>query len=48
MKKVLILEDDPALVDALRFELGDLECEIKITIDGASGVQVQETKSFKT
>ncbi len=39
MKKVLIVEDDPNIVDLLEIHLQDLDCQINRTHDGESGLR---------
>lgn len=38
MKKVLIVEDDPDLVELLKIHLGDLDCHLDIAMDGQTGL----------
>lgn len=46
MKKVLIVEDDPNIVDLLEIHLKDLECQITRTYDGATGLEKALGQSF--
>lgn len=39
MKKVLIVEDDPAIVDLLEIHIKDLNCEVMKAYDGEKGVE---------
>ena len=39
MKKVLIIEDDPNIVDLLEIHLRDLDCQVSRMYDGEAGLQ---------
>ena len=39
MKKVLLVEDDPDIVNLLEIHLKDMECEVDMANDGESGLQ---------
>jgi len=40
MNKVLIIEDDPGIIDLLEIHLKDLSCEVYKATDGVKGVQM--------
>jgi len=40
MNKVLIIEDDPGIIDLLEIHLKDLSCEVLKAMDGVKGVQL--------
>lgn len=46
MKKVLIVEDDPDIVELLSIHLRDLECKIKKVADGVSGYNLASNEQF--
>jgi len=46
MKKVLIVEDDPEIVDLLEIHLDDLDCQITKTYDGKAGLDEALTDSY--
>jgi DNA-binding response OmpR family regulator len=46
MKQVLIIEDDPEIVDLLEIHLADLECKVDNAFDGVDGLQKAREKSF--
>ncbi len=46
MKKVLIIEDDPNLVNLLNIHLTDLECQVTKTYDGKIGLDTALTQPF--
>lgn len=46
MKKVLIVEDDPNIVELLEIHLKDLECQITSVYDGASGLEKATSHQF--
>ena len=46
MKKVLIVEDDPDLVDLLKIHLNDLDCDLDIAMDGQTGLDKSLSGSF--
>jgi two-component system, OmpR family, alkaline phosphatase synthesis response regulator PhoP len=45
-KKVLIIEDDPNIVDLLEIHLKDLGCEVQRATDGALGLRTAEQSQF--
>jgi DNA-binding response OmpR family regulator len=46
MKNVLIIEDDPDILELLQIHLRDLECSTKIAMDGNTGLQVAMDEVF--
>jgi DNA-binding response OmpR family regulator len=46
MKKVLIIEDDPDILELLQIHLEDLECETSVASDGQSGLESASSQSF--
>ena len=40
MKKVLVIEDDPEIVNLLEIHLKDLSCDVTKAFDGKSGVEM--------
>ena len=46
MKKVLIIEDDPDILELLQIHLTDLDCESEIAMDGVQGLEQAEKQSF--
>ena len=46
MKKVLIVEDDPEIVNLLEIHLKDLSCEVKKAFDGETGLERALSESF--
>ncbi|GJM30178.1 MAG: DNA-binding response regulator [Cyclobacteriaceae bacterium] len=46
MKKVLIIEDDPDLLELLQIHLRDLECSTQISMDGKNGLETAVEHPF--
>lgn len=46
MKNVLIIEDDPDILELLQIHLKDLECQVQISSDGETGLQTAIDQSF--
>lgn len=46
MKKVLIIEDDPDILELLQIHLTDLDCESEIAMDGLQGLEEAKKQSF--
>lgn len=46
MKKVLIIEDDPDIVELLRIHLQDLVCEVSQAMEGKEGFALARTAEF--
>ena len=46
MKKVLIIEDDPDILELLQIHLKDLECLTSVATDGATGLQTALNAEF--
>jgi DNA-binding response OmpR family regulator len=46
MKNVLIIEDDPDILELLQIHLRDLECSTKIAMDGTTGLLVAMDEVF--
>ena len=46
MKKVLIVEDDPDLVELLKIHLNDLNCEMETAMDGQTGLDKALSGNF--
>ncbi len=46
MKKVLIIEDDPEIVNLLKIHLSDLDCEVSFDHDGAAGLEQALSTTF--
>jgi DNA-binding response OmpR family regulator len=45
-KKVLIIEDDPNLIDLLEIHLSDLQCELEKAMDGQTGFDKASSGEF--
>ncbi len=45
-KRVLIIEDDPILIDLLEIHLTDLDCELAKAMDGKSGLEQALSSQF--
>ena len=45
-KRVLVVEDDPSLVDLLKIHLTDLHCEVTTAEDGVSGLESAISNDF--
>ena len=46
MKKVILIEDDAAIVDLLQIHLRDLQCQVETAFDGETGLQRALSQSF--
>ena len=46
MNKVLIIEDDPGIIDLLEIHLKDLSCEVLKAMDGVKGVQLAKDENL--
>ena len=46
MKKVLVVEDDPNIIDLLEIHLKDLDCELQKAMEGNLGLRLATQESF--
>jgi len=46
-KEVLVIEDDPDIVELLRIHLEDLDCNVHSALTGSKGLEMAETGSYK-
>jgi len=46
MKQVLIIEDDPDILELLQIHLKDLDCQADTALDGEAGLSNQFSRSF--
>ncbi len=46
MKKVLVIEDDPDIIELVSLHLRDLDCEVSQEMNGKQGFETAHSKSF--